>query len=199
MGTDIHLHVERRVGGVWRAVLKPIGKYGEPRWDKAENRDYFVFAILAGVRNNHEFVPIALPRGLPEDLSRELRDDGEWQFYHTHSWLTLAEIRDYDWSRVATISGIVPLLAYAQWRANNGRSPLTWCRSVSGGKTFIISEEELKSIKIFFPFEDRSIYVDCRWKMIYRECAKYFLEFCHEMLEPLGAPEDVRIVFCFDS
>lgn len=110
MGCDIHLFVERKEG---------------IEWDKCEwigcgfpipiNRNYSLFSILANVRNNDKnpFYPIEDPRGLPDDLSDELKNvilkdrfcsksDG-----HDHSWLTLKEILGFDWdSKITSGEGI---------------------------------------------------------------------------------------------
>ena len=85
MGCDIHLHTEVKIGGVWL-------HYGCPD----VNRNYCVFAKMAGVRNDagYGITPIAAPRGLPKDVSEltafacELYgEDG-----HSHSFLTSGEV-----------------------------------------------------------------------------------------------------------
>lgn len=59
MGCDIHWHSEVKVDGVWH-------HHSNPRI----SRDYWLFALLAGVRNyGNEVNPISEPRGFPEDAS----------------------------------------------------------------------------------------------------------------------------------
>lgn len=41
--------------------------------------------------------------------------------------------------------------------------------------------------------------VQIKWTATYGECCKALREFIAETLVPLGAPDDVRIVFGFDS
>lgn len=115
MGCDIHALIERRTN--------PWGDYVE--WldsgDPDIGRDYEMFGVLAGVRNYAEAPPVAEPRGLPafkgwgeySDGERYIRWDHEsdeekpcrameqmaeryGQDGHSHSWLTLAEIKAYD-------------------------------------------------------------------------------------------------------
>ncbi|GAI60500.1 unnamed protein product, partial [marine sediment metagenome] len=87
MGCDIHLFVEKRVGGNWVPADKWVPDkesedkdalmvpYGNRYYD---GRNYHLFAILADVRNNFgfagidrgdQFNPISDPRGLPQDVT----------------------------------------------------------------------------------------------------------------------------------
>ncbi len=111
MGCDIHLYTEKKVqtrdgddawfccdyfmhnesyicGYAKEDELNHVGIY--------DNRNYLLFGILANVRND-EYIPIAAPRGLPNDVSdivKQAADDwiGDG---HTHSWLTAGEIFKY--------------------------------------------------------------------------------------------------------
>ena len=99
MGTDIHIAAEIFKDGRWR--LADV--------DLPENRNYWAFAVLADVRNGYGFAgidkgdpitPISEPRGLPDNMSTELRalldrtefDDGSWFWLgaHSFSWVTLS-------------------------------------------------------------------------------------------------------------
>lgn len=116
MGCDIRAAIERRVDGHWRAD-HPLEL----------DRNYHLFGILAGVRRHHE--PIAQPRGLPADLdpascSKPWHKDPTHRYYdpkysclggedefgdHSHSWLTLAELRTYGWDQLLVDEGCIPL------------------------------------------------------------------------------------------
>lgn len=87
MGTDIHLHIEIKVNGKWE-------HYNKPKID----RNYELFAKLAGVRIVKGIEPISLPKGLPEDLSAITKMHADWQseFQHSHSWLDVNEIREVE-------------------------------------------------------------------------------------------------------
>jgi hypothetical protein len=80
MGCDIHLHVEARTYSGWHC-------FHSPRID----RWYSLFARMANVRNCGDVIPIAKPRGLPDDVSdiaRIMLVDGD---NHSHSWLSAEE------------------------------------------------------------------------------------------------------------
>lgn len=67
MGCDIHLFVEKRAGGAWVDITDRTGA------DEPE-RDYILFACLAGVRNRTDLTPISELRGVPDDASARVRD-----------------------------------------------------------------------------------------------------------------------------
>lgn len=83
MGCDIHWHAEVKVNGRWE-------HYKEGRFD----RDYNLFARMADVRNGRGIEPIALPRGLPKDITYLTNFDREnWGCDgHSDSWLSAEEI-----------------------------------------------------------------------------------------------------------
>jgi hypothetical protein len=108
MGCDIHDLVQIKRDKKWKTVtLDPVGS----------PRCYNTFAMLAGVRNGDKIKPVAEPRGLPEDLGHEIDGDHKflvginseidvkdaylgddssfWLGDHSHSWLTLAEMKAY--------------------------------------------------------------------------------------------------------
>jgi hypothetical protein len=90
MGCDIHAHVELKLAdGAWHHYNAP---YIE--------RNYDLFAKLAGVRNYKNVTPIALPRGLPSDISpmtRLLRvEDGRSGGQSNDSWIDRKEIYELE-------------------------------------------------------------------------------------------------------
>lgn len=104
MGCDIHFYVEHRVGDEWAAAdVRAGGKSAlndGPANEIYIDRNYGLFAILAGVRNDDGYYsPISLPRGVPEDASPEYRQAVEaYEFCsHSHSWLLLSELLAFDW------------------------------------------------------------------------------------------------------
>lgn len=82
MGCDIHAHIEYKKGDHWY--------YFAPA---SLPRNYALFAHMAGVRNYGEVQPVAPPRGLPESVQEETREDYEgWTGdAHTASWLNYHE------------------------------------------------------------------------------------------------------------
>lgn len=105
-----------------RAVVE-VRARGERAWHCRGlveiHRNYGVFAMLAGVRGGAGRA-IALPRGLPDDLSIWAREFFEedcslWRL-HDVSWLSLGELRAAAWSGVPGglefARGVLPYLEY---------------------------------------------------------------------------------------
>lgn len=121
MGTDIHLFVEKKVNGNWINVLPPkpsevangilfeeikvlsdgwqwVSEPKElPEWKV--DRHYFLFSILANVRNDGTCDYISNAKGLPVDMSPELKAHMEEFLEHTPTWLTVEEILQFNWSK----------------------------------------------------------------------------------------------------
>lgn len=108
MGTDIHSHVEVYRDGHWHkatgAIVTTFDEWDDPS-EPFGWRNYGMFGFLADVRNYHGSPVIAEPRGLPDDVSPEVRadhgTDDPWYSYGFHSatWLTLAELLAYDYDQ----------------------------------------------------------------------------------------------------
>lgn len=206
---------------------KGTGFYTDEFWD---DRNYDVFAILANVRNGYGFagcdtgdgfVPIDEPRGLPDDLSDEVRAgiDGDqseygdpqwfWLGDHSHSWLLVQEILDYDWTRTTKMRGWVGVSEFETFE-REGR-PSSWSGGISGGMVQHISNAEMRRriadgsatredtmigpLAIAAPF----YYTLVEWEVPYTDAASRFLRVLHRDIVPLGDPSDVRLVFGFDS
>lgn len=229
MGCDIHMTVERRVNGAWERVdeLPPrpcshcggAGRYSHSgnecysckgvgkQTGSYHDRNYNVSSVLADVRNDGNVTPITQPRGLPADMVPERaeaeEDEGspDWHGDHSHSWLTVAELLAYDWKQVIRDEGFVIKETFAKWDAAGASgSPGEWCASVSGPMVRHVSNSEMRRrIREPYAWEagDRA-YTLIQWTVPLNLYAKHFLSFL-ETLSGLGAPDDVRIVFGFDS
>lgn len=92
MGCDIHSYAERRDANEWECIdaITPFS-----------HRSYSVFGFLAGVRNYSAITPIAMPRGLPMDVSRVVATVYEVYAYvgdaHTASWLLISELTKFNY------------------------------------------------------------------------------------------------------
>lgn len=108
MGCDIHLVVQKRIdsNAPWTCVQKVITDEYEDSKTTLESwydtRNYTVFAILANVRNGGRFKFISDPRGIPEDMKGQVDDRdsylGFWLGEHSHSFVSLRELMNVDWS-----------------------------------------------------------------------------------------------------
>ena len=101
MGCDIHLALECKVKDKWVAV-KFKNEYQEDDGREFSSRirypgrSYGLFNILSfnDVRVNREQLNFAWePRDLPEDVSDQVQEESSSTDYHTHSHLTLSEIK----------------------------------------------------------------------------------------------------------
>ena len=108
MGCDIHFFVEHRKNDKWEAVKEPSNF--ESHFGFVEEwsfgRDYDLFSLLAHVRRND--LPLIggsikkLPNDLSDDVICGLQLDKDVDYYpasyHTHNWLTLTEILNFNWN-----------------------------------------------------------------------------------------------------
>ena len=183
MGTDIHIAAEIFKDGRWR--LADV--------DLPENRNYWAFAVLADVRNGYGFAgidkgdpitPISEPRGLPENMSTELRaildrtevDDDSWFWLgdHSFSWVTLRELLDYDLDAPLTQRGMVSPENATRFR-ETGQPPDSW-----------------------HGWTSKPNYERIEWEVPIRKRASLIPMLIDE-IKDLGEPENVRLVFGFDD
>jgi hypothetical protein len=161
------------------------------------DRNYRAFAVLANVRNGYGFggfstgeaiEPISEPRGLPDDMSPELRtklekeiednEDAE-QFRlgdQSFSWVTLKELLEYDLDAPVTVRGYVPRESAQRYR-ETGEIPRSYAAST---------------------WTHHEGFEQIEWQVPIRESAWLIPELIEE-IRGLGDPENVRLVFGFDS
>jgi len=192
-------------------------------------RNYNLFAILANVRNGRGFAgchtsagfnAIDEPRGLPYDvtpqvakISQDYGVDG-----HSHSWLLLEEMLEYDWDQTTSIYGVVSLREYKRFKQEG--MPEYYSGGISGGKTKTVSNAEMDKLLeknlgieplpkdlglIGAIFEDMGdieriqYYTQVAWQESYRSAVgPGWFETLKEM-QGLGLPDEVRLVFFFDN
>jgi hypothetical protein len=92
MGCDIHAYVEVKRDGIWVLTEE----------DVISNRAYGLFGFLADVRNYSHCQPISPVKGLPKDVSKQVQGLSDyWDCDgHSHSWLSLKELLDFDYSQM---------------------------------------------------------------------------------------------------
>lgn len=197
MGTDIHIYAEKRKSNKWvlcepmeirksysrpKPRLKPKEIYGI--------RNYALFAILANVNNPaysaEPYECISTPRGLPLDISKELKVWADWwkKSAFGYSWLNLKELQDFDWQgkqiiKKAMVDKDVAALfgdglhrfPYHLWPKE---TPISYALCSKDGITVT-------------------------WLETYAESAG--IEFTEDVIGKLcsyGSPNEVRVVFWFD-
>ena len=237
MGCDIHMYVERKKDGKWIAARAELFVIEDEEYNTVpdipyeqkiySDRNYSLFAILANVRNGfgfagcdtgEGFVPIAEPRGLPNDVCMEVKEvSDEWDCDgHSHSWFTLEELLNYNWTQTTIRRGWINGLKYWDWCRYNrgaGESPESWCGSVSGRSVIHMTVDKMDEL-IKACTEDKQSYREKResvekslsntyckveWKQPYYKCVRKFLSDVIPQLLRIGKPDEVRIVFWFDN
>lgn len=210
MGCDIHEWVEVRVGGKWEMtdVNLDVG------------RNYDLFGMLADVRNGRGFagvdtgdgfVPIlgreSPTRGIPLDASPEYAAEVEnWGGDgHSHSWLTLAELKAYDWHGQKTKKrAVVSLEDRKAWRDSGNPGPSSYCGGVSGSSVKFVPLDEMDRIIDRGQDTAWSYFSSVEWDTTYAESAEWFISNAMPKLEAYAAERgidasDIRIVFFFDN
>ena len=208
MGCDIHPHVERRVNGKWERV--PYAP------EEISRRNYDTFAILGNVRNGRGFAGVVtgsgLPyisdsRGLPPDMAKPLTlgmpyhseyfESQDWSNDdladlrgdygdHSQSWVTLAELEAYDWAHEITEIGILSRAEYDAWDKTSW--PKQCCGGIAGPGV-VVGAANQPSVT----------HIQVEWKTTCAEAAGEFYTIVLPWLRTVGAPDDVRLVFGFDS
>ena len=109
MGCDIHSFAEVKTKGNWKKVVEhfSLDDYDKKYYkkDKGNNpfdwRSYAMFSFLADVKNRGVLKPIAKPKGLPDNLSEEVKNEYEYwkEEGFAASYLTLKELLDFDYNK----------------------------------------------------------------------------------------------------
>lgn len=125
MGCDIHSFAEVRKDGKWEKVsdVFPLDGYDKEYYGKDFGcwpftwRSYDLFGWLADVRNCSRVPPISQPRGLPDDVSLEIkRESDDWGLDgHSRSWLSLAELLAVDYEQVFWDRRVAKRIAGRGW------------------------------------------------------------------------------------
>lgn len=141
MGCDIHMYVEykRKNENVWKTgdYFVKGGVWAEDdgyaRKELHGSRNYTLFTTLAGVRDYGEGNSIVSePRGLPVDVSDYVKQESDrWDGDgHTHSWLTLKELKDFQATGPKiNYSGIISPEQARQLDDEN-ITPNSWCQGL---------------------------------------------------------------------
>ena len=197
MGCDIHMIVEvkQTVNGKtkwfnydhFRKNLY-FGEYEDEReWERIDlcrDRNYIAFSQLCGVRAHVENSPrISEPRGVPEDCCDYTREEIEhWgSDGHSHSFVTLAEIRDFRENLKPTpLNGMISP-EQARELDEKGKTPESWCGWTSND-SWVYREWESKIDAL------KSIHEALEQRALERWWLKENIE-----------PDNIRLVFFFDN
>lgn len=183
------------------AAARYVGP-GKTRDAWYSDRNYDVFAALAGVRNGTGFagvyrhdpiVPIAEPRGVPEDATEKSLTALSNE--HTPTWLMLDEVMRYDWDQPLHRGGVVSLEEFDVYLRTG--KPNGWCGGISGPNIVLVSVEVATQM-VKNKQMDPNTYVHLRWSDSLKPSAEAFLDRM-KMLAAEAGERPVRLVFDFDS
>ena len=100
---------------------------------------------FAGYKTGEGFNPMSNPKGVPYDASEEYASIAEqWDTNgHSHSYFTLRELLDYDWTQTTQLQGWVNMFDWENFNLFRKKySPQNYCGMISGKSVECISEEE---------------------------------------------------------
>lgn len=130
MGCDIHIWAERKTATGYEVVNDVGFSEGSAPFDW---RAYGMFGFLADVRNYSDVPPIAEKRGLPDDVSAEVRGEClDWcSDGHSHSWLSVSELAAFDYEQPVEDRRVSVQLAENLWSGAGTAEPgggemMTW-------------------------------------------------------------------------
>jgi hypothetical protein len=198
MGTDISIYPERLVNGHWQFIGEMIKNMyyeydpeHEPPYipnDLYDLRNYSLFAILADVRNNEGYECITPCRGIPEDLSPEIKS---WFEYYQEdaldaSWFTLEELINFDWhgKRIQRYASVDKRVAHL-FHSERGFPFHEWPAGIQCSYSPCMKEDG---------------YWNATWTATYAEAAgSDFMKLLDTFAGQYGVSKDVRFVFWFTS
>ena len=196
MGCDIHTYVEVKGNdNTWvdGNYYKRNRYFGEDENEKEfeviniyKDRNYYLFSLLANVRNNAENEYISEPRGIPEDCCKAIKEESDsWDCDgHSHSYLTLKEIMDFaENHKIIKYKGYVS--PEGAKKIENGEMPEEWCGWTSI-KDWVYKEWEYESNVfegLIFALKQRA--KDLLW--------------CFSEQSIIENSEKIRLVFWFDN
>lgn len=189
MGCDIHPHVEVKTDNGWQEVKTIYRLNGSSEETKPQSiiieRNYALFGMLADVRNYDENEPISEPKSLPSDVSTEVAESFEAEWFHSSSYVTLKELYVY-LNKHPTITRQGFMDKKQSDDLDKGISPTSWCEDTSRDdyvhRTW--QEPNLEIQKLCFKLETILSGVDFPGLDPYSYWAH---------------PEKIRLVFWFDN
>lgn len=158
MGCDIHSFAEVKRNNNWEKVgdAFSLSDYDKKLYkkDKGESpfdwRSYSMFAFLAGVRNYDRCEPLSKPKGLPYDISDDVKEEyGEGWDCHSASFLTAKELLEFDYDKTFWNRRVSKQTSPTSWNgaalAEEGEGEIVTYRE-NLGEDFFTHLNELKEL-----------------------------------------------------
>ncbi|MEE9393385.1 MAG: hypothetical protein V3W41_12860 [Planctomycetota bacterium] len=180
------------------------------------NRNYHLFAILGNVRNAFgtagcktaagAFRFISEHRGVPDDASPQLRSianeedfDAGYLGDHSLTHVSLKELVEFDWEQKNVLTGIISAEAFLEW---DGKWPEAYSGGIFGPGIRVVDyfvPALLQAPERWLEAQGNPSHVCVSWPVTYRQAAGVAFMALVEALKAHGKPENVRMVFGFDS
>jgi hypothetical protein len=196
-------------------AVKQYGDDPEFLWENTFDaefgqRNYIFFGIIAGVRSYDTKSMVSEPRGLPKDVSPQVkRHSDQWGVDgHSHSYLTLKELQDFDWYQMYQLENTMTARVYAN-TVLKFKGLTTIKRSYAN--LYIIDKNETRIPQhdlekmcygIYGLYDPTYDYIaDVEWEETYRDMVgpKYLDDLFNRLESFADDPNDVRVVFWFDN
>ena len=194
---------------IWEKYGNDINLILDGPWDNnydLRGRNYTWFAILAGIRNGLGIEPMDAARGLPIDVSPEIKRESDSidTDGHTHSWFTLQELMDYDWDGlVLHDEGLVGKDGFMQYKTDGYPNYWRSAEWVDENNELCITNNQMGQIclGIYGLLEpNRKYYTKIAWDQSHRDAVGWqYLKGIFDKLASYGEPDEVRLVFWFDN
>lgn len=222
MGTDIRLYPERHVDGRWAFIgemeknsLYEFDPEHEPHAcpkDLYDIRNYSLFAILANVRNNEGYECIAPRRGIPGDLSPEIRS---WFEYYQGSRADTTLLPQDEKQRAGWIAQDIDLQLQPGWLTLEEIATFPWHEKCI--QIYAIVDPRVADLfhpEQSFPFQQWPAGIPCSYSTTYKEdrfcnaswtetyaeaAGGDFMELLNTFAQHYGPSKEVRFVFWFSS
>ena len=139
-------------------------------------------------------------RGLPEDISPEIKDLDNDGYHFRHSWLTLEELLNIDWLTPTGRTTVCVNIKNYELFKNTGKVD-DYCTGAFGSGVKKEDNQTMDSLLHAANIQtcDIHFYTDIDFNETLGDLCRNFLYIHLPLLQEVGAPEDVRIVFWFDN
>ncbi|MBV1831591.1 hypothetical protein HNW77_12870 [Komagataeibacter sp. AV436] len=163
-------------------------------------------------------MPVSPARGIPDDATPQYRQfAAEWgEDGHSHSYLTLRELLDYDWTHRVRLEGWLNLGEWVTWTGNNrAKAPDTYCAGIIGRSIRHVSTGTMEKLleryhalsagqeRASFLAENADTYAQATWQIPAYAAIDYFwaetVPVLLHIARGTSGLDRVRIVFFFNN
>lgn len=186
-----------------------------PIWSGLKERNYTLFAILGNVRNDGDIIPISEERSFPDlfplkvpkefyaygDLYDDYEDaDGFVDLgYHSFSYVMLRELIEYPhWNKPFGIDSYYLTPAeFNKWKFQGSPPHVSLTRLPWPREEYDVTDPAGYACDLYD--KTKKVLIEVKAPFTLADCCRNFYDHTIPWLKTLGGPDEVRIVFGFDS